>query len=295
MANDLALIEQIQLPANPDRLPSWPAWLRQRNAVLESGLDLLPNGIPDPYGQATLPRELILNSSERVMVEQHIAELSRHVGLDQPFKHRDRVLTNDQAISTMIAELLLRRKGAKLDKAASDALTDEYLDALEDLPAWTVRAARRKWNRGESVRMDPKKPHDFTWNIEPPVLRYLATVELAGIKWEMRQLKRLLGATVRMTEDQLADGRAAMVGLSIAIKSGDFDAARALTFERAIERGERERAEAATLIVPMPNLLNSRATAAPPEPCTFDPGPEFKVRTFEDGHPTGAYQEAETG
>lgn len=234
MGTELALIEPIQPPANPDRRPSWPAWLKQRNDALEKGLDLLPNGIPDPYGQATLPREMILNSSERAMVEQHIAELSRHVGLDQPFEHRDRVLTNDQAISTMIAELLLRRKGTKLDKAASDALTDEYLDALEDLPAWAVRAARRKWNRGESVRMDPKKPHDFTWNLEPPVLRYLATVELAGVKWDIRRLERLLSATVRPSEEQLCAGRAAMRGLAISMKSGSVED---LTFEQAVALG----------------------------------------------------------
>lgn len=234
MSRELALIEPIQLPANPDRRPSWPAWLKQRNDVLVSGLDLLPNGLPDPFQPATLPAEMILNSSEREMVEQHIAQLSRFVGLDQPFEHRDRVLTNDQAISTMIVELLFRRKGTKLDKAASDVLTDEYLDALEDLPAWTVRAARRKWNRGESVRMDPKKPHDFTWNLEPPVLRYLATVELAGIKWEIRQMERLLSATVRPTDEQLALGRAAMRGLAISMKTGS---AGDLTFEQAVALG----------------------------------------------------------
>lgn len=259
MGTELALIEPIQPPANPDRRPSWPVWLKQRNDVLERGLDLLPNGLPDPYQPATLPAEMILNSSERMMVEQHIAELSRHVGLEEPFEHRDRVLTNDQAIGTMIAELLLRRKGPKLDKAASDALTDEYLDALEDLPAWTVRAARRKWNRGESVRMDPKKPHDFTWNCEPPVLRYLATVELAGIKWEIRQLERLLIATVRMTEDQLAGGRAAMNGLNSLLKRGDLTGAKALTFEQAV-------------------ALGNEAPQLPAPPLD---------------HPTGAYQEAE--
>lgn len=256
MGTELALIEPIQLPANPDRLPSWPAWLRRRNDVLVSGLDLLPNGLPDPFQAPTLPAELILNSSERAMVEQHITHLSRFVGLEQPFEHRDRVLTNDQAIGTMIAELLLRRKGAKLDKAASDALTVEYLDALEDLPAWTVRAARRKWNRGESVRMDPKKPHDFTWNIEPPVLRYLATVELAGIKWEIRQLERLLSATVRPTEEELAAGRAAMRGLAICMKTGTVGD---LTFEQAVALGN----EAPQLSAPLP-------------------------------HPTDAYQGAET-
>jgi hypothetical protein len=102
--------------------------------------------------------------------------------------------------------------------------------------------------------MDPKKPHDFTWNLEPPVLRYLATVELAGVKWEIRQLERLLACTVRPTEEQLADGRAAMRGLAISLKTGG---AGDLSFEQAVALGNEA-----------PQL------PAPPD------------------HPTSAYQEA---
>jgi hypothetical protein len=52
MGTELAIIEPIQLPARPDQMPSWPAWLRQRSDVLESGTDLLPNGLPDPFAVA---------------------------------------------------------------------------------------------------------------------------------------------------------------------------------------------------------------------------------------------------
>lgn len=168
------------------------------------------------------------------MVEAHIAALSRFLDLEQPYMHREQALSNDQAHAALIAELLLKGKGAKLDKAASDVLTDDFLDAIEDLPAWAIREARRKWNRGESVQIDPKKPHDFTWRIEPPTLRYLARVELAGIKWEIRKLERLLSATVRPTEEQLAAGRAAMRGLAIRMKTGSVGD---LTFEQAVTLG----------------------------------------------------------
>src|SRR4051812_9179711 len=81
MATELALIEPIQLPARPDQMPSLPAWLRQRSDVLESGADLLPNGLPDPFAVPTLPAEMLLSSSERAMVEHHIAGLSQFLDL----------------------------------------------------------------------------------------------------------------------------------------------------------------------------------------------------------------------
>jgi hypothetical protein len=64
----------------------------------------------------------------------------------------------------MIASLLLKG-GAKLDQQSSDAFTEDYLDAIEDLPAWAVREAIRKWNRAESPKLDGKK-HAFIWR--PP-------------------------------------------------------------------------------------------------------------------------------
>jgi len=53
---------------------------------------------------------------------------------------------NDAAIGAMIAQILLKG-GKRLDKAASDAATEDYLDGIEDVPAWSVREAIRKWNR----------------------------------------------------------------------------------------------------------------------------------------------------
>lgn len=187
MGTQLALLETPALPApsNPARLPSLPAWLQHRSAELASANSGSYQKIP------LLPASLILDSAERAIVEQHIGALQVHLDLDQPFAYRDKVLTNDQGISAMVAALLIKGGGAKLDQASSDALTEDYLDALEDLPAWCVREALRKWNRGESPPLDGK-PHDYNWRPTPPTVRRLALLERATIAGRVHVLNRLL-------------------------------------------------------------------------------------------------------
>lgn len=188
MANDLAIIEPPQLPdrSNPAQVPSLPAWLQRR-------VDALGSADQDNYRpKAQLPASLNLSSSERALVEQHIAGLERFLDLSQPITLREKVLSNDQAHGVMIAALLMK-KGARLDAAVSEALTEDYLDAIEDLPAWCVREAIRKWNRAESPPLD-KKPHDFNWRPEPGPLRRLAFIELCKVKGRVVALKRILNA-----------------------------------------------------------------------------------------------------
>jgi hypothetical protein len=111
--------------------------------------------------------------------------------------YRDRSLTNEQALGVMIAKLLMKGGGSKLDSDSAEALTEDYLDALEDLPAWTVPEALRKWNRAESVKLDGKA-HDFNWRPTAPTLRRLATEEMVAIKALRLKLEKLLKAVPRI-------------------------------------------------------------------------------------------------
>lgn len=140
-----------------------------------------------------LPEKLILSSSEKQAVREHIEHLDLCLNLNQPMPYRDQLLTNHQAHSAMIAHLLMKGGGHKLDKAAADAFTEDYLDAVEDLPAWAVREALRKWNRAESVKLDGK-PHDFNWRPMPPTLRRLAQHEMVPLKARKMELEKLLEA-----------------------------------------------------------------------------------------------------
>lgn len=135
---------------------------------------------------------MMLTSSERMVVQQHIADLETYTRLDQPFELRGAVLTNDQAHGVMIASLLLKG-GAKLDQNSSDAFTEDYLDAIEDLPAWSVREAIRKWNRAESPKFDGRL-HNYDFRPSPPTLRRLAQHELVGIKARMLDLQKICDA-----------------------------------------------------------------------------------------------------
>lgn len=188
--NAMVPFTPIPLPSNPAQLPSLPAWLQQRSAALGSATQ------PDSTGKymemAILPNGMILNSSERAEVERHIGDLERFTRLDQMITLRETVMSNDAALVTMIASLLLKG-GKKLDKQSSDAATEDYLDALEDVPAWSVREAIRKWNRGESPVLDSKK-HDFNWRPEPATLRRLALHELTGVKARILHLRKIANA-----------------------------------------------------------------------------------------------------
>ena len=133
-----------------------------------------------------------MSSSEVAIVRRHIADLEQFTRTDQPFELRGAVLSNDQAHGVMIASLLLKG-GSKLDQQSSDAFTEDYLDAIEDLPAWAVREAIRKWNRAESPKLDGK-PHAYDFRPSPPVLRRLAAHELANVRVRMIDLQKLCEA-----------------------------------------------------------------------------------------------------
>jgi hypothetical protein len=178
-----------------DRMPSWPVWLKQRIAVLES--ECQPDSTGNHRLMVVLPRTMILNLSERAAVEERIADRASWLDLGQPITLNGLTLSNYQAISAIVAELLIKSRGSKLDETSSGALAEDYLLALDDLPAWSVRNALRKWIRGESATFDGK-PYDFDWRPAPATLRRLAQMELAPIKVEMAQLEKLLIAVPRL-------------------------------------------------------------------------------------------------
>jgi hypothetical protein len=178
-----------------DRMRSLPVWLQRRIVALESAVQ--PDSMGKHREMVALPPSMMLGSSERAIVEQHVTDLGWLLGLEQPIVLREQTLSNDQAHAVIIANLLMPGRGSKLDEASSDARAEDYLDAIEDLPAWSVREAMRKWNRAESAKL-AGKPHDFEWRPAPATLRRLAQIELIPIKARIVQLEKLLNAVPRV-------------------------------------------------------------------------------------------------
>jgi hypothetical protein len=178
-----------------------PAWLQQRSAALASAVQ--PDSSDKHREMLVLPKNLSLSSSEQQAIREYIEHLECSLSVEQSMWYRNRSLTNNQAHVAMIGHLLMKGGGAKLDGDAADALTEDYLDAIEDLPAWTVREALR--NRGESIKLDGKA-HDFNWRPMAPTLRRLAQEEMVAIKALKMQLEKLLKAVplIEFSEEHCA-------------------------------------------------------------------------------------------
>jgi hypothetical protein len=134
----------------------------------------------------------MLASSERMAIEQHCAALEPMLDNTREVLRGGRMVSNVELITELVNRVMIM-PAAKASQAGMEARADDYLDALDDLPAWTVQAALRKWNRGESKPVD-KVPHNFRWRPEPPILRALAKMELATVAGRLVELRQILGA-----------------------------------------------------------------------------------------------------
>jgi hypothetical protein len=82
------------------------------------------------------------------------------------------------------------------------------------------------------------RPHDYKWAPDPGMLRKIALTFTYPIVARIGMIQRVLEARKYIDcTKQLAAGRAALDGLNKAIKAGDLDAARTLTFDQAVKLG----------------------------------------------------------
>lgn len=91
--------------------------------------------------------------------------------------------------SGIVAKMLLAYPVAGASFEAGKARGGAYAGALDDVPAWAVRAAIRAWNRGEA-----SGDHDYRWAPAPAVLRDLALVVVKPLRDVLRDLRDLLAA-----------------------------------------------------------------------------------------------------
>jgi hypothetical protein len=137
-------------------------------------------------------------------------------------------------VSRLLSVLVSERKSDLVEEARSDA----YLDVLDDVPWWAVDLAKRLWFKHDCGTDERGRPYDYRFPPDPGTLRKIALSFTYEIRARMKTIQRVLEAReyVDCTK-QLADGRAALDGLNKSIKAGDLDAARSLTFDKAVRLG----------------------------------------------------------
>lgn len=140
--------------------------------------------------------------------------------------------------ATAVTKLIVVLAGEKKSDLSNDARNEVYLDVLEDVPCWAVEAAVKAWFRHDCGTDERGKPHDYKWAPDPGTLRVIAQQEAYKFSAQMGKLQRVLDAREFIDcSKQLEAGKAALRGLSTAMKTGDLDTARTLTFEDAVQLG----------------------------------------------------------
>ncbi|MCM5558503.1 hypothetical protein [Pleomorphomonas sp. JP5] len=93
-----------------------------------------------------------------------------------------------------VARLLLAFPVSNLSVAAAEARSEAYEIAIEDVPAWTVKAAARRWIKGEVANLGDKV--NLSFPPSPPQLRALALDEWAKARGALWRYRRLMAGRV---------------------------------------------------------------------------------------------------
>ncbi|WP_156886774.1 hypothetical protein [Pleomorphomonas oryzae] len=92
------------------------------------------------------------------------------------------------------AKLLVVFPASNISEAVIDARSEAYEIALEDVPAWTVEAAAKRWLKGE-VAVLADKPN-LSFPPSPPQLRALALDEWGKARAALWRYRRLMEGRV---------------------------------------------------------------------------------------------------
>lgn len=188
MANDLQTSSPAALPAldlrDPQSLLLVPQWLASQIkevSDLGKGRTILDEKTGAIIGQvATIPKSLMPTGAQRAAIAQRIEDLEQAA---RPGPWNRTLL--------ILGELVTEHASARLDEDTAAIKIDAYRDAVEDLPAWAIREAVRRWRRGDVSGADPR---DLDFAPKPARLRRLAEGIAATASGQAIRLRRILAA-----------------------------------------------------------------------------------------------------
>lgn len=160
---------------------SWPAWLQHSANGLTVGSEEVTreDGVKGRLIVPTIVRSLAPSSSARNAIEARIAELrAARAAVDIDFA------------MAKVTELLLSFNAQQMNEAGAKARARGYITALEDLPAWAIAEACRRWLRGEAGEQN------YNFAPAPPILRKAAESAAELVDHQLTALERLLSAKV---------------------------------------------------------------------------------------------------
>src|ERR1041385_2953770 len=159
-----------------DQMPSLPAWVASRIASLESEVQ------PDPTSRkwrkvSTLPAKMALTMAERNELASHASDL-RALCDRTPITDPDAMQETLRAVTQMMLVL----PSTTQTELSAEVRGEAFIDAVDDLPPWAVRAAIRRWNRGDCGLNQQGKAYDYHWCPAPAELRRIAWAQMFRVR-----------------------------------------------------------------------------------------------------------------
>jgi DNA-binding FrmR family transcriptional regulator len=207
-----------------------PEWAERLKSAVRIELQVTGDKFTDLM---VLPPDLMPLAQQRQMMTDHRDNLRSSL-LDTPAIS----VAAETKVATAVSKLLTVLAGERKSDLVEEARSDIYLDGLDDIAWWAVDSAVRAWFRHDCGTDERGRPYDYKWAPDPGTLRKIALKFTYPIRARIGAIQRVLEAReyVDCTK-QLAAGRAALDGMNKAIKAGDLDAARSLTFDEAVKLG----------------------------------------------------------
>lgn len=140
----------------------------------------------------------------------------------------------ESQIAAVVANLMLVLPTARKSDTGQEATAEVYLEVLDDVPWWAVKAAAKRWHRHDCGTDERGQPYDYRWVPTPGSLRRIAISETWEVKRRIKHLDRVLQARVHIDcTKHFEDAKAALAGLNLALKDGT---AAHITYAQAIEK-----------------------------------------------------------
>ena len=164
----------------------------------------------------TLPRGLILTPSEVAEIKAYLSALD-DLCTQTPNNRAEWAA----ATLVIVTELMLEYPASQLNEAGAQATGEAFQEALEDLPWWAAKAARRRWRRGDAGLDSQGRQFDYHWRPAPAELRRIACGEAWHLRSRSKSLHQLLEAEplIEYSSEHRAEMLARLSGLSRSLKT----------------------------------------------------------------------------
>jgi hypothetical protein len=130
---------------------------------------------------------LVLTSRHRDELDRHLFDLQGL--LQQTPAHSQQ---HEEQVLALMTKIMMVLPAPAQNELSVVARGEAYLMALEDIPAWAVRAAVRGWYRGDCGLSERGTPYDYHWCPAPAELRRVAWARTLPVRERIHILERLV-------------------------------------------------------------------------------------------------------